>query len=70
MRAILVPAGLGAGLTILLVLAVILAGRELAPPPSIPWVCDDTRFVATVPAGRGVVGPAVSASPGCGGQGS
>lgn len=70
MRAILLPAGLGAGLTILLVLAVVLAGTALAPAPRIPWVCDDTRFVATVPTGRAVVGPSVSASPGCGGQGS
>ena len=55
----------------MLVLVLIVgAGRTLDREPAIPWSCDDTRFVDTVPAGRGVVGPAVSAPPGCGGQGS
>ena len=41
-------------------------GRAFGRPPAIPWVCDDTRYVDTVPIGRAVVGPAVAAPPGCG----
>ena len=70
MRALLVPTVLGIGLTVLVVALIVGAGRAVGREPVIPWVCDDTRFVDTVPVGRGVVGPAVSASPGCGGQGS
>jgi hypothetical protein len=56
--------GLAATAALLVLFAALgrLAGRE----PSPPWVCDDTRYVDTVPAGRAVVGPAVSAPPGCG----
>lgn len=70
MRGFLVPSALGIGLTVLVVVLVVGAGRLLGRDPVIPWVCDDTRYVDTVPVGRGVVGPAVSAPPGCGGQGS
>jgi hypothetical protein len=70
MRGLVVPAVLGFGVTLLLVVAIVGAGRAVGREPAIPWVCDDTRFVDTVPVGRGVVGPAVSAPPGCGGQGS
>jgi hypothetical protein len=69
MRPFLLPTVLGAGLTVALVVAIVVAGRLVGHVPPIPWVCDDTRYVATVPTGRAVVGPAVSASPGCGGQG-
>jgi hypothetical protein len=70
MRALVAPAVAGAGLAVLLLAAILVAGRLVGHEPPIPWVCDDTRHVATVPTGRAVVGPAVSASPGCGGQGS
>ena len=70
MRGLLTPSVLGIGLTVLVVLSIVGAGRMAGREPAIPWVCDDTRFVDTVPAGRGVVGPAVSAPPGCGGRGS
>ena len=66
MRRLLVPPLLGAAATAALVILFAalgwLAGRE----PGVPWVCDDTRYVDTVPAGGAVVGPAVSAPPGCG----
>lgn len=70
MRDYLVSSILGLGLTVLVFLLIVGAGRAVGREPAIPWVCDDTRYVDTVPAGRGVVGPAVSAPPGCGGQGS
>ena len=70
MRRLLVPSVLGIGLTVLLLVLLVGIGRVLGREPVIPWVCDDTRFVDTVPVGRGVVGPAVSVPPGCGGQGS
>ena len=70
MRALLVPSALGFGLTVLVLVLIVGAGRLLGREPSVPWSCDDTRFVDTVPAGRGVVGPALSAPPGCGGQGA
>ena len=57
------------GLVVLVLALIVGTGRAVGRAPVIPWVCDDTRFVDTVPVGRGVVGPAVSASPGCGGQG-
>jgi hypothetical protein len=69
-RPLLLPTLLGLGLTVVVLVLVIGAGRVLNREPGIPWVCDDTRYVDTVPTGRGVVGPAVSAPPGCGGQGS
>jgi hypothetical protein len=70
MRALVMSSVLGLGLTLLVLALIVGAGRILSREPGIPWVCDDTRFVDTVPVGRGVVGPAVSAPPGCGGQGS
>ena len=70
MRGLLAPSLLGIGVTVLVVLLIVGAGQMVGREPIIPWVCDDTRFVDTVPVGRGVVGPAVSAPPGCGGQGS
>ena len=70
MRGLLVPSALGIGVTMLVFVLIVGAGRMVGREPAIPWVCDDTRFVDTVPVGRGVVGPAVSAPPGCGGQGS
>ena len=70
MRGLLAPSVAGIGMTVIVVLLILGAGRMVGRAPVIPWVCDDTRFVDTVPAGRGVVGPAVSAPPGCGGQGS
>ena len=70
MRGLLAPSVLGIGLTVLVLVLIVAAGRVVGRTPAIPWVCDDTRYVDTVPVGRGVVGPAVSAPPGCGGQGS
>jgi hypothetical protein len=67
MRAFLLPAALGAALTVLVLAATLGFGRALNREPAVPWSCDDTRFVDTVPVGRGVVGPAVAAPPGCGG---
>ena len=69
MRALAVPSLLGVGVTVLLLLLLVGAGRFVGREPTIPWSCDDTRYIDTVPTGRGVVGPAVSAPPGCGGQG-
>jgi len=59
---------LGVGLTMLLLVLILGAGRLAAREPAVPWSCDDTRYNDTVPTGRGVVGPAVSAPPGCGGR--
>lgn len=70
MRDLLVPSVLGVGLTILVLIVILGIGRAAGREPVIPWVCDDTRYVDTVPVGRGVVGPAVSPPPGCGGQGA
>ena len=70
MRRLLVPTVLGIGATVLLVISIVGTGRLVGREPGIPWSCDDTRFVDTVPTGRGVVGPAVSAPPGCGSQGT
>jgi hypothetical protein len=54
---------IGAGVVVLAVAALgVVWGREPGPP----WVCDDTRYVDTVPLGRAVVGPSVAAPPGCG----
>ncbi|MCC7370531.1 MAG: hypothetical protein IT306_19070 [Chloroflexi bacterium] len=57
------------GLGVLLVVLILGAGWAVNRAPSVPWSCDDTRFNDTTPTGRGVVGPAVSAPPGCGGRG-
>ena len=69
MRPLITYAGLGIGVTILLLVIILGAGRAVGREPSVPWSCDDTRYNDTVPTGRGVVGPAVSAPPGCGGRG-
>ena len=69
MRALVVPTVLGIGAAVLVIVLLVGAGRLIGRAPGIPWSCDDTRYVDTVPTGRGVVGPAVSAPPGCGGQG-
>ena len=71
MRALLTPALLGPvltgiGMAAAIVAAIWLLGSAVGRPPSVPWVCDDTRYNDTVPAGRGVAGPPVSAPPGCG----
>ena len=55
MRDLVIPSALGIGVTILLLLAIVGAGRYVARAPAIPWVCDDTRYVDTVPVGRGFV---------------
>lgn len=68
MRELVTCAGLGIGLTILVLVVILGAGQVVNRQPSVPWSCDDTRFNDTVPTGRGVVGPAVSAPPGCGGR--
>lgn len=65
MRTIVTTAGLGVGLTILALVAVIGVGMLVNRQPTVPWSCDDTRYNDTVPTGRGVIGPAVSAPPGC-----
>ena len=70
MRPLVTFASLGIGLTILVLVVILGAGRAVNRPPSVPWSCDDTRFNETVPVGRSVVGPAVSAPPGCGGRGT
>lgn len=70
MRALVVPSALALGLALLVLAAILGAGRAVGREAGIPWVCDDTRYVDTVPVGRGVVGPSVSAPPGCGGLGS
>jgi hypothetical protein len=69
MRQIVLLTALGVGVTVVLLIATLGAGRLFAREPGIPWSCDDTRYVDTVPTGRSVVGPSVSAPPGCGGQG-
>ena len=63
---LLLPTLLGLAAVGALLLLFVALGRVAGREPSIPWVCDDTRYVDTVPVGRGVVGPAVSAPPGCG----
>ncbi len=70
MRRLLVPTVLGVGLMLLVLASIVGAGRVVGREPGIPWSCDDTRFVDAVPTGRGVVGPSVSAPPGCGGRAS
>lgn len=60
------PLAVGMGVALALVAVIWLLGASFGRAPAPPWVCDDTRYVDTVPAGRGVAGPAVSAPPGCG----
>jgi hypothetical protein len=60
------PTVLGFAAAALVVLAFAILGSAFGRPYGPPWVCDDTRFVDTVPVGRAVVGPAVSPVPGCG----
>ena len=63
---LLLPTGLGLAAAATLVLLFAALGQVAGRQPGPAWVCDDTRYVDTVPAGRAVVGPAVSAPPGCG----
>ena len=70
MGRLLIPTVLGLGLTLLVLASILGAGRAFGREPGVPWSCDDTRWNDTVPTGRSVVGPSVSAPPGCGGQGS
>ncbi len=63
---LLAPVTVGVGTGLAIVAAIWLLGMALGRQPSVPWVCDDTRYNDTVPAGRGVAGPPVSAPPGCG----
>lgn len=65
-RPLLLPTAFGLAVAVLLVVAFAALGQLVGRDPGPPWVCDDTRFVDTVPVGRAVVGPAVSAPPGCG----
>lgn len=60
------PTLLGVTLAATLLLMFAALGWAAGRPPAVPWVCDDTRYVDTVPTGRAVVGPAVSPPPGCG----
>jgi hypothetical protein len=62
----LLPALAGVLVTAVIVSVILAVGRSYGRPPSIPWSCDDTRYVETVPTGRAVVGAAVSAPPSCG----
>lgn len=66
MSVILVPTLLGLISAAAIVLVFVGLGQVIGRDRGIPWICDDTRYVDTVPVGRGVVGPAVSAPPGCG----
>jgi hypothetical protein len=63
---LIVPALAGIGVALVILVVIAGAGRLFGREPGIPWSCDDTRFVDTVPTGRAVVGAAVSAPPGCG----
>ena len=63
---LLVPTVIGLAATSALLLLFFLLGEAGGRVYGPPWVCDDTRYVDTVPAGRAVVGPALSAAPGCG----
>jgi hypothetical protein len=65
-RRLIVPSLAGVGVALLILTMVAGAGQVFGQAPGIPWSCDDTRFVDTVPTGRAVVGAAVSAPPGCG----
>lgn len=66
MRDLVVATLAGAVAVLVLVSVFAVLGRVFGEEPVPPWMCDDTRYVDTVPVGRGVVGPAVSAPPGCG----
>jgi hypothetical protein len=63
---LILPTVAGIGVALLVIVAMLMAGRQFGHEPGIPWSCDDTRYVDTVPTGRAVVGAAVSAPPGCG----
>ena len=63
---VLGPVAIGVGAAVALVAAIWLLGMAFGRPPAVPWSCDDTRYNDTVPPGRGVAGPSVSAPPGCG----
>jgi hypothetical protein len=65
MQPVITAATLGVCVTLLVLMAIIGAGRFVGREPTVPWTCDDTRYNDTVPTGRGVVGPSVSAPPGC-----
>ena len=65
-RALVVPTMLGLAAVGALLLLFVGLGQLAGRSPTIPWICDDTRYVDTVPVGRGVVGPSVSVPPGCG----
>ena len=67
MRRLIVPSVAGILLTLAVLAVIAGVGRLGGQTQSVPWSCDDTRFVDTVPTGRAVVGAAVSAPPGCGG---
>ena len=60
------PVAVGVGAAVALIAAIWLLGTAFGRPPAVPWSCDDTRYNDTVPAGRGVAGPPVSAPPCCG----
>lgn len=60
------PTLLGVALALAVLGGLLAVGRLVGREPAIPWVCEDTRHVDTVPRGRAVVGPSVSAPPGCG----
>jgi hypothetical protein len=65
-RPIFLPTLLGLAIVAVILLLFAFLGWAFGRPPGPPWVCDDTRYVDIVPVGRAVVGPAVSAPPGCG----
>ncbi|MFN8521815.1 MAG: hypothetical protein U0821_01775 [Chloroflexota bacterium] len=59
-------AALGLLLGLVVLVAVLGAGRMVGRPYAPPWVCDDTRYVDTVSTGRAVMGAPAAAVPGCG----
>jgi len=65
-RPLVLPTLLGLVAATVLVVTFALLGQLAGRTPAAPWLCDDTRYVDTVPVGRAVVGQAVSAPPGCG----
>ena len=65
-RTLIAPVAAGVSVAATILVTLWLLGSAFGRPPSPPWVCDDTRYNDTVPAGRGVAGPPVSAPPGCG----
>jgi hypothetical protein len=65
-RRLIVPTVAGIAVALVMVAIMLGAGRVFGQEAAVPWSCDDTRFVDTVPTGRAVVGAALSAPPGCG----